>query len=79
MLRHLRTSRCKVIDDSQYYEDVFYRKFDEDKILADFFEQNLDSRRIIKDMSVSRNKDIKPHLTLIIFDEVQSCGKALTS
>ena len=64
---------------ARYYEDVFYCKFDEDKSLADFFEQNLEPRRIIKDMSVFRNKDIKPQTTLIIFDEVQSCGKALTA
>jgi predicted AAA+ superfamily ATPase len=47
--------------------------------LAGFFEQDLNPRRIVKDMSVSRGKDIKPDTTLIIFDEVQSCGKALTS
>jgi len=64
---------------ARYYEDVLYCKFDEDKSLADFFEQNLDPRRIIKDMSIFRYKDIKPQKTLIIFDEVQSCGKALTS
>ena len=62
-----------------YYEDVFYCRFDEDKSLAGFFEQNLDPRRIIKDMSISRNKDIKPQTTLLIFDEIQSCGKALTA
>ena len=61
------------------YSDVFYCKFDEDSRLAGFFEQNLDPRRIIKDMSIFRGKDINPHTTLIIFDEVQSCGKALTS
>ena len=53
---------------STYYSDIFYCKFDEDKSLADFFEQNLDPHRIIKDMSVLRGKDIKPHTTLIIFD-----------
>jgi len=62
-----------------YYNDVYYCKFDEDKVLSDFFEQNLAPHRIIKDMTVFRGKDIKPHTTLIIFDEVQSCGKALTS
>ena len=62
-----------------YYDDVFYCKFDEDKNLADFFETNLEPRRIIKDMSVFRGKDIKPQTTLIVFDEVQSCGKALTA
>ena len=64
---------------ARHYEDVFYCKFDEDRWLADFFEQDLHPRRIIKDLSVFRNKDVKPHTTLIIFDEVQSCGKALTS
>jgi len=64
---------------SRYYDDVFYCKFDEDKSLADFFEPNLDPRRIIKDMSIFRGKDIKPQTTLLIFDEVQFCGKALTS
>jgi len=62
-----------------YYDDVFYCKFDEDRQLADFFEQNLDPRRIMKDLSVFRGKDIQAHTTLVIFDEVQSCGKALTS
>ena len=64
---------------SANYNDVFYCKFDEDERLAGFFQQNLDPRRIIKDMSVFRGKDIKPQTTLIIFDEVQSCGKAITS
>jgi predicted AAA+ superfamily ATPase len=64
---------------SLYYSDVFYCKFDDDKSLADFFELNLDPRRIIKDMSVFRGKDIKPGTTLIIFDEIQSCGKALAA
>jgi predicted AAA+ superfamily ATPase len=64
---------------SEYYEDMFYCKFDEDQSLASFFEPNLDPHRIIKDLSIQRGKDIKPQTTLIIFDEVQSCGKALTS
>jgi len=64
---------------SLYYEDVYYCKFDFDDELAGFFEQNLDPRRIIKDMSIARGKDIKPGTTLIIFDEIQSCGRALTS
>jgi len=64
---------------SLYYEDIFYCRFDNDKELFGFFEQNLDPHRIIKDLSISRGKDIKPEKTLIVFDEVQSCGNALTS
>lgn len=63
----------------RHYDDVFYCKFDEDDRLADFFRRNLDPKRIIKDMSAWRDKQIKPHETLIIFDEIQTCGKALTS
>lgn len=61
------------------YDDVFYCNFDDDKTLANYFEANLNPHRIIKDLSVLRNKDIKPHTTLIIFDEVQSCGNAISS
>ena len=64
---------------ARYYDDVFYCKFDEDKSLEDFFEPDLDPYRIIKDMSIMHGKDIKPQKTLIVFDEVQSCGKALTA
>jgi predicted AAA+ superfamily ATPase len=62
-----------------FYEDVAYYKFDEDETLEDFFRPNLNPHRIIKAMSLSRGKDIKPHKTLIIFDEIQFCGKALAS
>jgi len=62
-----------------YYEDVAYYKFDEDDTLEDLFKPNLTPSRIIKAMSLSRGKDIKPGETLIIFDEIQFCGKALTS
>jgi len=64
---------------SKYYDDFFYCNFDEDKELASFFGANLDPHRIIKDMSISRSKDIRPHSTLVIFDEIQECGNALTS
>lgn len=63
----------------RYYEDIAYYKFDEDEKLADFFTPDLDPHRIIKDMSISRNKDILPEKTLMVFDEIQTCGRALTS
>ncbi|MCL1873072.1 MAG: ATP-binding protein [Clostridiales bacterium] len=62
-----------------FYEDVAYYKFDEDEKLEDFFRPNLNPRRIIKALSLSRGKDIKPGKTLIFFDEIQFCGKALAS
>ena len=63
----------------RYYDDIAYYKFDENERLTDFFSPNLDPHRIIKEMSISRNKDIAPEKTLLVFDEIQTCGKALTS
>ena len=63
----------------RYYSDVIYYSFDKDAKIKEFFEQDLDPRRIIKDLGLSRGKIIKPHETLIIFDEIQECSKAVTS
>ena len=63
----------------RYYKDVVYFDFEEDSRLADFFESSLEPDRIIKDLSVYRDKDINPEITLIIFDNVQACGKVIES
>ena len=64
---------------SRFYNDVLYLDFKEDERLADFFEPNLHPHRIIKDISLFRNKDIKPEKTLIILDGIQSCRRAIDS
>lgn len=63
----------------RYYSDVTYYSFDKDAKIKGFFEQDLNPRRIIKDLGLARGKTIKPHETLIIFDEIQECSKAVTS
>ena len=63
----------------RYYDDVVYYRFDRDAKIKDFFEQDLDPKRIIKDLELARGKTIKPHETLIIFDEIQECGNAVTA
>ncbi|GHU42400.1 ATPase [Clostridia bacterium] len=63
----------------RYYDDMLVYKFDKDKTIADFFEPDLDPKRILKDMALQRGKDIKPHKTLIFLDEIQECGKAITA
>ncbi|MDR2589909.1 MAG: AAA family ATPase [Oscillospiraceae bacterium] len=64
---------------ANYFEDILYLDFEADKNLVDFFGQNLDPNRIIKDLSIYREKDIKVGGTLIVFDEVQYCSEALDS
>ncbi len=61
------------------YEDVAYFNFEGNTALQERFEQDLDVKRIIEELSILNNKIIKPEKTLIIFDEIQSCNNALTS
>lgn len=63
----------------RYYADFIYLRFDRDAKIKDFFEQDLDPKRIIKNLGLYRGKIINPQETLIIFDEIQECGKAVTS
>ena len=63
----------------RYYSDYVYYRFDKDVKIKEFFDQDLDPKRIIKDLGLTRGKPIAPHETLIIFDEIQECGNAVTS
>ncbi len=63
----------------QYYEDLVYLNFDSNKELASIFAENLEPERIIKLFSLQTGKRVVAGKTLIIFDEVQECPKALIS
>ena len=61
------------------YEETAYFNFEGNPALAERFEQDLDPRRILMELGVLNGKSIKPLQTLIIFDEIQFCNKALTA
>ena len=63
----------------RYYTDVVYYRFDKDTKIKRFFEQDLNPKRIIKDLGLASGVTIKPKRTLIIFDEIQECGNAVAS
>jgi len=63
----------------RHYGDVFYCRFDKDAKIKGFFEQDLDPKRILKDLGFTRGKAIKPHDTLVVLDEIQECGNAVAS
>ena len=60
------------------YVNSVYCNFEKDSQLHDFFD-NLDPMTIIKKISFYKRKEILPHNTLIIFDEIQACPQAITS
>ena len=62
-----------------YFQDVAYFNFEGNDALGARFDNDLDVMRIIKELGVLRNTVIQPGKTLIIFDEIQFCNRALTS
>lgn len=61
------------------YEKVAYLNFEKDEKLGQYFEGTLDPKELIKIIGIHTEIDIEPHNTLIIFDEIQECPKALNS
>ena len=61
------------------YERVVYCNFEEDPALDGFFRRDLDPHRIVAELSVYKGFDIEPEVHLIVFDEVQTSDRALTS
>lgn len=64
---------------SSAYSSYAYFNFEGNPQLHAVFELDLDPDRIIRELSLLQNKRINLDDTLIIFDEIQFCNKALTS
>lgn len=62
------------------FSDMAYFNFDGDEGLQSVFNYNFDVARIIDELgSVVRGKRITPGETLVIFDEIQACPRAIQS
>lgn len=61
------------------YENVAYFNFDLSEELCKEFEKTKDPNRLIGILGLYTDAPIKPHTTLIIFDEIQQSNKALNS
>lgn len=64
---------------AQHYSTTVYLNFEANSALSRDFEGNLDPGRIISLLEAYTSKRIFPDSTLIVFDEVQACPRALTS
>jgi predicted AAA+ superfamily ATPase len=64
---------------SLHYKDTVYFNFDDNRKLHKLFEQDLNVDRIIFELELYSGRKIVPHDTLIIFDEIQECNRALVS
>lgn len=63
-----------------YFDDVAYFNFEGNNGIKAIFEFDYDTERILDELgSVVRGERIEPGKTLVIFDEIQECPKAITS
>ncbi len=61
------------------FSDVLYINFESSSKYAGIFEYDFDVNRIVKELELLQNQKIEPGYTLVIFDEIQECPKAITS
>ena len=61
------------------YANVLYCNFEGNSDLAALFEQDLDPERIVKALSALFSVQVTRGNTLLFFDEIQACERALTS
>ncbi len=63
----------------KYYKTTAYFNFEDNSELSSIFDRNLDTERIIMELSAKSGQTILKNQTLIFFDEIQACERALTS
>ncbi len=61
------------------FDNYVHIDFPKDASASSIFEKSLDPSKIISTIEALSHKQIKPENTLIIFDEIQLCERALTS
>jgi len=63
----------------QHYKNTAYFNMEDSREVAAIFDRDLDPARIVKELSAKSAQSILKGETLIIFDEIQACERALTS
>jgi predicted AAA+ superfamily ATPase len=63
----------------EHYKNTVYFSMEDSRDVQAVFERDLKPERIIRELSAQSGQNIFPGDTLIIFDEIQSCERALTS
>ena len=63
----------------RYFKNSIYVNFERMQVVADFFNGELSPDRIILLLEEYFGQKVIPEETLLIFDEIQACERALTS
>jgi predicted AAA+ superfamily ATPase len=62
-----------------HYKNTVYFNFEDSTEIANVFDRDLNPERIIKELSIKSGQTIFKEDTLVFFDEIQACERALTS
>ncbi|HCM59585.1 MAG TPA: ATPase [Bacteroidales bacterium] len=63
----------------KHFSNMLYLNFESNNELSRVFDRDLSPVRIIKELSVLTGEPVVQGKTLLFFDEIQSCSRALTS
>ena len=63
----------------QHFKNMVYVNLETNLLVANYFSNDITPERLIRFLETTVNDAITPGETLIVFDEVQSCERALTS
>lgn len=63
----------------RYYESCIYLNFEENDSLKKVFEGDYDTARILFELGLYVGKTVEPGKSLLILDEIQECGRAITA
>lgn len=64
---------------SKYFDDFCYINFESAGKYSAIFEYDFDVKRILREIELAENVKITAGKTLLIFDEIQECPKAISS
>lgn len=63
----------------RYYKNTVTVDFEKERELHSFFEKSLDPLTITQSIEIIKRTTIEPGRTLLFFDEIQSCPRAITA
>ena len=63
----------------KYFENICYINFETDDAYSSVFKYDFNIERIIKEIEIMKNTKIEINKTLLFFDEIQECPRAITS
>lgn len=64
---------------AENFENCMYVNFESNSKLARIFEYDFDVKRILRELELIAGSKANPGKTLLVFDEIQECPKAITS